>query len=371
MHVRKNEDYYVEYLKPIHKSLLRNKSHIFKSVSDLLLLPHLLQLRSNLFAAIFRIMKLLPAKHILSSAYARGEIKKNSIIVDTSSGTFALGMGLICSEMGLPFQIFGDPAIEPGLVQQLKHLGGNVHISTNPNSPGAYQKLRLEALSQFISQNANTFWMQQYDNIDGVLAYAPAGELILQSLGSKINLVGTVGSGGSTCGMIKTIRQVNPFAELIGVDTFNSVLFGQTDGARFIRGLGNSIMPKNLDHTCFDEVHWISANDAFYYNRWLYTHKGIFCGPTGGAAYQVASYLADKNKNKTYIFIVADEGHRYLSTVYNDQWLKSQLFYNEKITPSPVLVETPNQVLAPWSYIHWQRKSYRGMIGIEFNDHQK
>jgi cysteine synthase A len=342
-------------------------NYLFSTFSDSILLPKIIHLNNNLYAAVFSIMKLLPAKYIISSAINRGEIKEGYTIVDTSSGTFALGIGIICSELGFRFKIFGDPAIDPVLIQRLEDLGGSIHISTNPKNPGAYQKLRLEALNNFISQDKLSYWMKQYDNLDNYKSYSVVGELILKTLGSMVNVVGTVGSGGSTAGIIKAIRLKNINAKLIGVDTFNSVLFGHPDGKRILRGLGNSIMPKNLNHSCYDEIHWVAANDAYYYTKWLFKNKAIFCGPTSGAAYQVANYLAKKNPQEKYIFIAPDEGYRYLSTVYNDVWLQHQEFYNTNITVEPSLVESPLYADGSWAYINWNRRTYQQVLGKEWN----
>lgn len=343
---------------------------LFKNFSDSILLPKIIHIHANLYAAVFSIMKLLPAKHIISEAIKRGDIQENYTIVDTSSGTFALGIGIVCSELGLPFKIFGDPIIDPLLIERLEDLGGSVHISKNPKSPGAYQKLRLEALNNFISKNKLSYWMGQYDNLDNSQSYQTVGNLVVDLLSGDINLVGTVGSGGSTCGIIKAIRNRNISSKLIGVDTFNSVLFGQPDGKRLLRGLGNSIMPKNLDHTLYNQIHWVSANDAYYYTRLLFKRKSIFCGVTTGAAYQVASYLARQHPNEKYIFICPDEGYRYISTAYNEDWLKSQEFYNPEITQIPTQVETPLEATEPWAYIDWNNRTYSQVLGKEFEDGQ-
>lgn len=346
--------------------VLPKKSRCFNKLSDAILLPRFIQLEDNLYAAVFNIMKLLPAKHIINEAIKRNEIQENCTIVDTSSGTFALGIGIICAELGLPFRIFGDPAIDHVLIERLYDLGGQVHISRNPKSPGAYQALRLEALNNFISSNQLSFWARQYDNLDNSRSYSIVAERLMDTLGHHCHIVGAVGSGGSTSGIIKTMREKNANVQLIGVDTFNSVLFGQLDGKRVLRGLGNSIMPKNLDHTAYDEVHWVSANDAFHYTRRLFNQKVIFCGPTTGAAYQVARYLAHRNKKESYVFIAPDEGYRYLTTVYNNQWLENQDDYSKNITPSPLLVTNPLDAVAPWAYMKWDRKSYYQVMGRNF-----
>lgn len=341
---------------------------LYSSVSDSILLPKLIQLERNLFVAAFTVMKLLPAKEMIVQAIKQGDIRSESMVVDTSSGTFALGLGMICAEHHLPFRIFGDPAIDEDMIRRLRDLGGEVHISRNPKNPGAYQAMRLVALKAFLADNPQSFWAHQYDNLNNTNAYKIVGEQLLDAISSPFHLVGPVGSGGSTGGIIKTVRTYRKEAKLIGVDTFNSVLFGQQDGKRVLRGLGNSIMPKNLDHTCYDEVHWVSANDAFQLTRELFKKYALFCGPTTGAAFQVARYLAQENKNDNYIFISPDEGYRYLDTIYNDAWLKNESFYVPNLTATPQQVAHPKEAQDPWSFMYWDRRSYQEVLGVEYDE---
>lgn len=336
---------------------------LFLKYSDSILLPKIIKIDTNLFAIVFKNMKLLPAKNIIAHAMKRGDIGKDYTIVDTSSGNFALGMAIICAELQLPFKIFGDPAIDKSLLQQLQFLGGNVHFSKSPKNPGAYQKLRLNALKNYLSREKLSYWMNQYDNPDNFQAYAIVAEQIKNTIDHpNINIVGSVGSGGSTCGIIKALRSYCSSAKLIGVDTFNSVLFGMHDGKRILRGLGNSILPKNLDHNCYDEVHWVSANDTFFYTHELLKNKALFCGPTSGAAYQVAKYLAQKYSHETFAFIAPDEGYRYSASTYNKSWLKKQNFYNHVVTETPTEASYPLDAIEPWAYIKWDRRSYNAVI---------
>lgn len=346
----------------LNYSIRSATSKAFKKTSDAILLPQLIQLKSNIYMMAFRIMKLLPARHIIFEALKRGEITEKCTIVETSSGTYALGLGIICAELGLPFRIFGDPAIDQNLMQRLEDLGGTVHISQNPESPGAYQKLRLEALNNYISQEKLSYWTKQYDNLDNTRAYYSVGEMILKNIGKNVNIVGAVGSGGSTAGISKPLRDINPSIKVIGVDTFNSVLFGLPNGKRLLRGLGNTIMPKNIDHRCYDEIHWVSANDAHYYTRLLHKKYALYYGPTTGAAFQVSQYLANLHPNEMYIFTAPDEGHRYADTIYNNMWLKQQDYYSEIITEKPIKVKTPLDAKEPWAFINWDRRAYQQLV---------
>ncbi len=328
----------------------------FQSVSDAFLLPKIIQLDHNLFAAAFKLMKLIPAKYMLNKAIERGDIKQGYTVVETSSGTFALGIGIVCAELKLPFKIFSDPVIDEELVNRLEGLGGTVHISRNAEKKGAYQKMRLTALNEYLVQNPLSYWVQQYDNPDNPHSYHIVSKQLLTMLGKEINIVGAVGSGGSTGGIITGIRTINPKAKLIGVDTFNSVLFGLPDGGRDLRGLGNSITPKNLNHSLYDEIHWICANDAHHHTQLLHQQKSLFYGPTTGATYQVAKYLAQINPQEKYVFLAADEGYRYGRSVFNPTWFKNQPDFSPTITQQPIKVSSPLAVATPWCYMEWNRR---------------
>ena len=123
------------------------------------------------------------------------------------------------------------------------------------------------------------------------------------------------------CGTTTYVRSLFPQCRAVGVDTHSSVLFGQADGPRELRGMGMSLMPANLDHRIFDEVHWCSAPAAYSATRQLHQQNALFMGPSSGAAYLVARWWAATNPDALTVVMLPDEGYRYLDTVYDDEWL--------------------------------------------------
>jgi cysteine synthase len=205
----------------------------------------------------------------------------------------------------------------------------------------------------------------QYDNPGNPAAYEAVGDLVRRVLGEVDCLVGPVGSGGSTCGIAASLRPANPGLHLIGVDTHGSVIFRAPDGPRLLRGLGGGLVPKNVDHSAYDEVHWVTPAEAFHATHELYREHGLFMGPTSGASFQVASWWAGDNPDETVLMVLPDEGHRYQSTVYDSRWLHEQ-----GITPSPTregprLVEDPADVGGSWCRFRWARRTYGEQIGVE------
>src|SRR5690606_34649954 len=154
---------------------------------------------------------------------------------------------------------------------------------------GGYQRARLDKLEYYKEKYPDHFFPAQYVNKMNPGAYALFAEQIISSFGKVDALVGSVGSGGSMCGTLRYLRKINPRTIGVGVDSHDSMLFGRKDGGamRVIRGLGNSLMPDNLDHSKFDQVHWLTSEEIACATRELHSLHGIYAGPTSGATYKV------------------------------------------------------------------------------------
>jgi len=319
--------------------------------------PIIVGLTGNLYAAVFRLMKLVPAKFVVERALRDGRLAPGGIVAETSSGTYALGLGMVCAEHKLRYHIFSDPAIDDRLKARLEDLGGTIHLVTAEGAAGAnLQFLRLEALHGFLEDNPDALWPRQYDNHENREAYYPFADRLTDLALPRMTLVATVGSGGSSCGTAERLRANGVETRLVGIDTFGSVLFGLAKGKRALRGLGNAIQPGNLDHGQVDEVHWLGAKEAYLATRELHRTTSIFGGPTSGAGFLVARHLAEQNPDQPVLFIAPDEGYRYQDTVYDDRHLAEQGFLDEPIATAPILVDRLDRVQPPWSCMAWGRR---------------
>jgi cysteine synthase A len=173
-------------------------------------------------------------------------------------------------------------------------------------------------------------------------------------------LIGTVGSGGSMCGIASYLRLMFPELMTVAVDTHGSVIFGQPDAGRkrILRGLGNSLMPRNVDHATFDWVHWVSAAEAFRATRQLHRDHTLFMGPTSGAAYLVADWWARQNPDALAAVVFPDEGYRYQDTVYDDAWLEANGLALASFPTNPVEWSHPGTPGDCWSFYRWGRRDY-------------
>jgi cysteine synthase len=329
----------------------------YRDAVDAQRLPRLIRLAPNCYAAVFTLMKLLPAWYILRSAAQRGELRERTVVVETTSGTFGLGLAQQTALTGNRLILVGDPVIDDRLRWRLRALGAEVEIVDRPATVGGYQAARLARVREIRERLPDSYCPDQYGNPDNPLSYSYAAEAVAEAVGQVDCLVGPVGSGGSMCGTATYLRSAFPELRAVAVDTQRSVLFGAPDGPRELRGLGNSLLPPNLDHRVFDEVHWVDAASAYAATHRLLARHALFAGPTSGAAFLVGSWWAARNPDATTVILCPDEGHRYQDTVFNPGWLAAH-GYRDSEPREPVTVRTPADASsAAWTRFDWGRRT--------------
>lgn len=298
----------------------------------------------NLFA-----MKDRVARNMILEAKRTGALRDGAPIIESSSGTMALGVGLVGTALGHDVHIVTDPRIDEVTLAKLRALGCQVHVVEAMSEHG-WQSARLELLDRLLADLPGAFWPQQYSNPDNPGAYRLLADEILGDLGPIDVLVGSVGSGGSLCGTARALRDTLPDLTVVGVDAVGSVLFGQPDlPGRLQSGLGNSLLPKNLDRRLIDEVHWLNDAEAFESTRALAREQQIFGGNTSGSVYRVLCDLAARAEPGTRIVgILPDRGDRYVDTVYSDPYWTEQGLHELDTASGPRAVE-PGRVVQGWS----------------------
>lgn len=308
----------------------------------------------NLFA-----MKDRVAKQIILEARQDGTLAEGAPVIESSSGTMALGLALVGTYLGHEVHIVTDPRIDQITLAKLRALGCTVHVVEAMTGQG-WQSARLERLAQLRSDLDGAFWPRQYTNPQNPAAYrALAGEL-RADIGRLDVLVGSVGSGGSLCGASRALLEDLPGLQIVAVDCVGSAIFAQPDWPqRKQSGLGNSLHPGNVDFALIDEVHWLSDDEAFHAARMLAGEQKIFGGNTSGSVYRVLCHLASRAAPGTRLAgIFPDRGDRYVGGVYQGAL-------------GPV-AEEPTEVaygtaVSSWSFARIPRERRRRFVFVEAN----
>jgi cystathionine beta-synthase len=182
----------------------------------------------------------------------------------------------------------------------------------------------------------NSLFPNQYQNPANADAhYQTTGpEIWEQTEGKVTHVVIGVGTGGTITGVARFLKEKNPAIRIIGADPAGSIfaemfLTGRKPQSQpyKMEGIGQDEMPGNLDFSVIDEIQSVTDKDAFLRTRMLARSEGIFAGGSSGAALHVALKVAEGLTEKDMIVvIIPDSGTRYLSKIYNDNWMKENQF---------------------------------------------
>jgi cysteine synthase/biotin carboxylase len=295
-------------------------------------------------------MKDRAARHMIEHARRTGLLAEGAPIVESSSGSLALGLAVVGRGLGHEVHIVTDPRIDPITLAQLTALGCAVHVVPAMTGQG-WQSARLERLTELMRQLPGAFWPRQYANPANPAAYARLAAELMDDLDRIDVLIGAVGSGGSLCGTARALRDAGRRVRVVAVDCVGSVLFGQPDRPhRLQSGLGNSLQPPNLDHAVVDEVHWLNDREAFEGSSALAGEQQIFAGNTSGSVYVVTRELARKAPPGTrLVAILPDRGDRYVHTVYDEGYQAHNGLDRMPAARLPARVRYGSEVTS-WSY---------------------
>ncbi|MFE4490964.1 PLP-dependent cysteine synthase family protein [Streptomyces niveus] len=293
-----------------------------------------------------------PALHMVATALARGELLPGAEIVESSSGTFGLGLALAGKVHGHPVTVVTDPGLEPDMHRLLCAQGARVDLVTTPHPVGGWQEARRLRVRELLAERPGAWCPDQYANPDNIDAYAPLAHELTAQLGEIDVLVVSVGTGGHSAGISRVLRKGSPHLKVIGVDATGSTIFGQPARSRLMRGLGSSIHPRNVAYEQFSEVHWVAPPEAVWTCRTLAGSHYVSGGWSVGAVALVASWAARTHSPDTRIAAVFPDGpHRYLSTVYNDDYCRDHGLLHGRPAEQPDEIECPGEREA----VRWTR----------------
>ncbi len=275
------------------------------------------------------------ALYMLKQAEKDGKLKPGGTIVEATSGNTGVAVAMYAAIKGY-HAIFTIPdKMSKEKIDLLKAFGAEVIVTPTevpPDSPQSY----YEQAKRIHSETPNSYFVGQYQNLKNPEAhYKTTGPEIWDQTEGKIDyLVGGVGTGGTMSGACKYLKERKQEIKTVAVDPEGSVFYDYFKTKKLIEphlylveGIGEDMLVPTMQFEYIDDFIQVTDKDSFLMARRLAKEEGIFAGGSSGAAVWATLQVAkDLDDDKTVVVILPDTGARYLSKIYNDDWMKEKGF---------------------------------------------
>ena len=277
------------------------------------------------------------ALKMVEDAEQDGRLKPGGTIVEGTSGNTGMGLALAAIVKGYQLICVSTDKQSKEKFDILRAVGAQVVVCpTNvaPEDPRSY----YSTSKRIAQETPNSWYVNQYDNPSNSIAhYQQTGPEIWNQTNGKItHFVVGVGTGGTISGVGKYLKEKNPAIKIWGIDTYGSVfkkyhetgVFDENEIYPYItEGIGEDILPENVNFDVIDSFEKVTDKDAAIYTRKLAREEGIFAGNSCGAAVRGVIQLEKHFKKEDVVVVLLhDSGSRYVGKMYNDEWMKENNF---------------------------------------------
>lgn len=276
---------------------------------------------------------------ILREAVLRGEVTRDTTVVESSSGNFATALALFCRQLGVRFVPVLDPNVNAPVERRLRELCNRVEKVDQPDDAGGYLLTRLRRVEGLIEEIGDAYWPNQYANPDGAQAhYELTGRELLDALGRVDYVFVGVGTGATIAGLSRRVTQPPNSGAVIAVDVEGSAIFGGRPHRRRIPGIGSSIRPPLVRQAVIADVVTVSEYDEVTGCYDLLREHSVFAGGSTGCVFTaIKRYFADyRGPRQVVAFLCADSGEPYRDTIYDPDWVAANI---APAGPLPAAVE--------------------------------
>jgi cystathionine beta-synthase len=289
------------------------------------------------------------AVKMIEDAEKAGLIKPGDTIIEGTSGNTGMGLALVSIIKGYKLICVLNDKQSKEKMDILRAVGAEVVVcptAVEPTDPRSYYSVSR----RLAAETPNSWYVNQYDNLSNREAhYESTGPEIWEQTGGKItHFVVGVGTGGTISGIGKYLKEKNPNIKIWGIDTYGSVfkkyketgIFDENEIYPYItEGIGEDILPKNVDFDVIDLFEKVTDKDAAVYTRKLAREEGIFVGNSAGSAIKGLLQLKDQlTENDLVVVLFHDHGSRYVGKIFNDEWMRERGFLEEDFKTAGELV---------------------------------
>lgn len=282
------------------------------------------------------------AVKMIEDAEADGRLQPGGTIIEGTSGNTGMGLALVAIVKGYKLICVITDKQSKEKMDILRAVGAQVVVcptDVEPSDPRSYYSVSKRLGDEI----PNSWYVNQYDNPSNATAhYEQTGpEIWAQTDGKITHFVVGVGTGGTISGVAKYLKEKNPNIKVWGIDTYGSVfkkyhetgIFDENEIYSYVtEGIGEDILPKNVDFSLIDGFTKVTDKDAAVYTRRIALEEGIFVGNSAGSAIKGLLQLKDNFKpDDVVVVLFHDSGSRYIGKIFNDDWMREKGFLDTEV----------------------------------------
>ncbi len=289
------------------------------------------------------------ALKMIEDAEKDGRLKPGGTIVEGTSGNTGMGLAIAAIVKGYKLICVTTDKQSKEKVDILRAMGAKCVVcptDVEPTDPRSYYSVS----KRLAEETPNGWYVNQYDNPSNAIANyeQTAPEIWEQTDGKVTHFVVGVGTGGTISGIAKYLKEKNPNVKVWGVDTYGSVfkkyhetgVFDENEIYSYVtEGIGEDILPKNVDFSLIDGFTKVTDKDASVYCRRLAKEEGMFVGMSSGSAIKGVLQLKEHfGPDDVVVVLFHDSGSRYVGKVFNDDWMRERGYLVDEVKTAGDLV---------------------------------
>ncbi len=284
-------------------------------------------------------MKDRMTRYMVDQAEARGELKPGGTIIEATSGNTGAALAMIAAVRGYRCIFVMPDKMSEEKVASLQAFGAKVVVcptAVEPEDPRSYYSVA----KRLHKETAGSFYANQYHNQDNPNGhyYSTGPELWEQTNGELDVFIAGLGTGGTITGTGRYLKEKKPSIQLVGVDPVGSLYYDFVKDGRLtkpfsykVEGIGEDFIPSTIDLNILDDIQRVDDKECFLMARDLVRLEGLYVGGSSGAVVAGAlKYAKQRNKRENIVVLLPDGAAKYLSKIFNDQWMQQNGFLDEQ-----------------------------------------
>jgi cysteine synthase A len=254
---------------------------------------------------------------MIEGAEARGALKPGMRVIEFTGGSTGSSLGMVCAAKGYRFVALSSDAFSQEKLLTMKAFGAELRLIPSEGgkvTPALFDRFRA-AIAE-LAKEPDTFWTDQFHNMDAVSGYMGIGRELLEQTGGRIDaFCGAVGTGGMLRGVAQALREAGSRARIVALEPASSpAMTAGRGGAHRVEGIATGSIPPHMQGRPYDEARAVDEDDARAMARLLAQQEGVFVGTSSGLNIAAAVRLAEElGPGHVVATVAVDSGLKYLA----------------------------------------------------------